>query len=378
MLLPCVLLCFLSCGKKLEDSPKDANNDISEVEQQKTIQTIDESLKQRLYLAIDSNDSLLVESALREIPSVDFLFVDGQTPVIKAIKESKASIIAKIIEKSTELNLKNKDGETALIRAIKQGNLFATRLIIKKKADLDLTDANGVSPLLHAVYTSSQQMALSLIKHGASLKASENKGEDIEALVARFGLDQLAELVPLINNHSTPSNKMLRDAIKSANTNFVEYLLINHNEYKDLMAKRNTLITAMNIDEPNKRKQMLKTLLSKGANPNHSEGVLPLIHAVEQEQLDSVNVLILYADPFLTDDLELTALHYAVEQNNYALTEKIYRNMLEKIGPANSSQLQQIVDRACRNRPRGRRALNRLPNGHENARLIRNLLVCYN
>lgn len=362
---------FISCGKELKDTKKEPSLGST----QPSAQTeVDNVARQTLYYAIESNDGLQVESILGQNLNVDFQFVDGETPLIMAIRKARTDVIVQILNKTKNLDLKNAKGETPLIKAIKNNNTFVVRLLSNRKVDLNLADDAGLKPLEHAIYKSNQQLVLNLIKNGADIHIVPADQKSVMELAEHFQLTEVMELLPLIENHTEVSSKMLNDAIKSGNHNFLEYLLINHREYRDLIRERNVLITAMNINSQSDRERMLKTLLAKGADPNNNEGVLPLIHAVESEQQESVETLLLYANPFLTDDMNLTALHYAVELNNYAIVEKVYLNMVAKSTTDIQNNLSLIVTGACQSRPRIRRPTNQQA---LNLRYITNLLRCY-
>ena len=367
------LSCLISCGKELKDSTPEP--DLAAADGSPVV-SIENQAMQRLYFALQSNDAGIVRSSLQEFNHLDYLFVDGQTPLIMAIENAKTEIIIQVINKTNNLNMKNSVGDSALIAAIKKNNSFVVRLLISRGADLNLNDRNKISPLEHSIYLANEEIVLLLLKNGARLDIHLPHEKSLLELAKEFQLNQVENLLPLIAKHETPSNKMLNDAIKSGNQNFLEFLLINFEAYRDLIRARNVLITAMNLENQTTRERMLRTLLSQGANPNNTEGVLPLIHATETLQKSSVEILLIYANPFLKDDEGLTALHYAVEANNYSIVEKIYRNMVAKSPNYDNSDLSQIVSSACLLRPKFRTAIT-MPNGYSNLTYITNLLSCY-
>ena len=92
-----LVMALVGCGKKSDDTAKKVVIE-DRTPPQRTI--VDDKSQKELSDAILSNDSLLVDYALEENESIDYLFVDGETPLTKAIKNANNIIITKLINRS--------------------------------------------------------------------------------------------------------------------------------------------------------------------------------------------------------------------------------------------------------------------------------------
>ncbi len=376
--LTSILLCLIviSCGKELEDTkPNSENNNETPSVREESVDLFSKENKERLYLAIKSDDKSIVKSAVNTMPHLDFLFETGESPLSLAISEARSEIILLIINKVKNFNLLDLKGTSPLVAAIKKNNLLIVKLLIAKEADLNIEDKNKITPLYHALYRANEDIALELIVNGADL--IDQGPFTIEELATDMRLKKVTELIPLIKNIRVLNDGQLIRAVRSGNANFVEYLLKNYAEFNDVIKQRNVLSSAINIDDEKSRLTMMETLLKLGADPNNKEGVPALIHATEKSQQKSVELLLQYADPFIEDATGSNALHYAVEQNNFILAQKIYLNMKQKVITGHSNDdLDNVVARACIRRPAWRN-LRYLTNGYSNYRGISNMLNCY-
>lgn len=367
-------LFLISCGSDIKDTaPSDNNGSASGEESIISGEEVSAANKQKLYVALQSDDSNIVRSALREQAHIDYIFESGETPLTLAISQNRSEIVFLLINKAKNFNIKEASGETPLIKSIKRNNILVLDLLIRKGVDLELADDNGVSPLYHALYRANEIIAVELLKNGAQLKDQGTK--TIRELADDFNLRRVERILPLIENHSQPRDSELIRAIRSGNVDYVNYLLINFESYRMSIVERNVIIEAINLQNESTRISMVNALLDRGADPNNMEGVPPLIAATEEQQVRTVELLLLYADPFIRDDFNETALHYAVRSNNYLIVQKIYINMTQKVTTgASNANLEEITFGACSQRVRTRRLS---PSQTTNRRNISNLLNCY-
>ncbi|MAZ48011.1 MAG: hypothetical protein CME65_05575 [Halobacteriovoraceae bacterium] len=367
-------LLLVSCGSDIKDTaPGDSSNSSSNGDALVSNEEVTAANKQKLYLALQSDDSNIVRIALQEQAHIDYLFENGESPLTYAIAENRSEIVFMIINKAKNFDIRESSGETPLIKAIKRNNILVLDLLIRKGADLELLDSNGVSPLYHALYRANEVIAINLLKNGAELR--DQGAKSIRELATDFNLRRVSLLIPLIENHDQPRDSELIRAIRSGNVDYVNYLLINFEFYRMSIVERNVIIVAINIEDESTRISMVNALLDGGANPDNIEGVPALIAATEEEQLRTVELLLLYADPFILDDYNETALHYAVRSNNYMIVQKIYINMTTKVtSGASNANLEEITTSACAQRIRTRRLTSAQTIDRRN---ISSLLNCY-
>ncbi|MEE2672018.1 MAG: hypothetical protein VYA54_09915, partial [Bdellovibrionota bacterium] len=125
--LTSILLCLIviSCGKELEDTkPNSENNNETPSVREESVDLFSKENKERLYLAIKSDDKSIVKSAVNTMPHLDFLFETGESPLSLAISEARSEIILLIINKVKNFNLLDLKGTSPLVAAIKKNNLL--------------------------------------------------------------------------------------------------------------------------------------------------------------------------------------------------------------------------------------------------------------
>ncbi|KAJ6250262.1 cyclin-dependent kinase inhibitor 2c [Anaeramoeba flamelloides] len=102
----------------------------------------------------------------------------GDTPLSHAITtDMKTKIIKCLIEKTPNLNLRDKDGFTPIFHACtKPSRKKVLRLLLENKAKLNLVDKKGLSPLLHACLSKLPINEIELLlEYGALIKVGKKK-----------------------------------------------------------------------------------------------------------------------------------------------------------------------------------------------------------
>ncbi len=354
------LLALASCGKKIEESgstkidytKSTKNNSDSKNKDKNKSNEVPEELKLELFRAIEANDSNLVKTALDNHQFIEYKFDNGETPLTLAIKIAKTEIISKIIQKSKDLNLKNGNNTPAIHIAIRKNNLFIVNLLLSKKVNLNITDRNGVAPIILALNTTNQVIITKLITNGASINTTDKLNRTVKETAVNLGLIKVLDLISFAEANKSVTNKAINDAVKSANTNYVDYLLNNYPKYKEIIKKRNVLITALDIDDRELRKEMIYKLLARGAVPNNTEGIPPLIYAILQKHNESIEILLNYgANVLLTDENGANALDYAVNLLNANAVRLFRANLNSKVNELEHNTLPFVYRTACTYRP---------------------------
>jgi ankyrin repeat protein len=373
-------LVLIGCGKKLEDS-KDKNPKSSTPETEVSDYNIVQDLRDELYQAITSNDTLMTEHAYDRNESVDFKFENGETPLTLAIKLAKTEIVSFIIEKTKNLNLRNASGQTALIISLQMQKTYSLNQLIKNKVDLNHTDSNGIAPLMYAYAYSKERTILKLLKYGANGNIKDTSEVPFKKLLAQKKYIKAWNLLSNINsvNENPLSSLELIKAIESNNLLFIEYVLLNSEDYSELLKEENFLFNAINIDTKKKRKEVLRLLLKYGANPNNSDKILPLIHSIVFEQPETMSLLFAYsANPLTIDHNNRKSLGYAVELGNFEMVKQVYKQIIRKYQRNWSINLYKERREACVYLPSKYTIRNNSSLNKKEVKKIQNYLNCNN
>ncbi|XP_041091119.1 B-cell lymphoma 3 protein-like isoform X2 [Polyodon spathula] len=184
-------------------------------------------------------------------------------PVIYPMEDKLASDIAMATRQ-------DEDGDTALHIAVVQGQelmvLALTHILQQGKRDLDTYNNLRQTPLHLAVITHQPQMVSHLVGQGASAMLLDRNGQTS---------------IHLACEHSQ------QDCLQE--------ILVRSQNKLDLEARNYQGFTPLHIAVNNNRKDLLTTLLSRGADIDAVDiksGRSPLIHAVENNSLEMVNFLI--------------------------------------------------------------------------------------
>ncbi|KAK3386051.1 ankyrin repeat-containing domain protein [Podospora didyma] len=113
----------------------------------------------------ETMDALLEAGA-----NIDIRDLNGQTPLGRAARESKAAATKLLITKGASVNVIDEYGATPLHRAARTLNVRLAEHLIKGGAELSILDKNGYSPIhLAAIYGTSEMLEF-LAGHGADLE----------------------------------------------------------------------------------------------------------------------------------------------------------------------------------------------------------------
>lgn len=317
----CCLMVFFtllaSCGKKIEESANNnsanaQDNNPQEGDQTKTKSNLD---KESLFDAILANDSNLISVALKNNDHIDYHFENGQTPLTMAILSAKTEIISILIHHAKNLNLKNTLGDSPLHLAIHKSNDFIINLLINKNVDLNLKNKQGLTPLIYSLKKTYQEISVKLITQGANLSDTDQDGRTVYMIATDYRLFQVLEFLNLIREFDEFKNiDKLEMAIPRANTDFVEYLLVNHQKLNPPQKVDNYLNLAMEIDDDYIATKMIEKLIQRGANINQApqDELPPIIKATILKKYNIISKLLDYrVDLTIADADNKTALDHA-------------------------------------------------------------------
>ncbi len=354
----CYLLSTVGCGRNIKESEKAKFNseDILHREETKLQQR-----KEHLKDAIIAGDLTMVNSTLKEFSDLNFHFENGETPLSLAIINEKEEIVSSLLRSNTKINtnLKNIKGNTPLHLAILNNKEVTLRNLIKYGANPNVKNKEKLIPLQICFNYEQEKdavlkesFAITLVIHGAYNNLAYEEKRNILFAAKDKKFNDLSDLLRRVHKHKKVSSKNLNDAVKGTNVYFLDYLLNNFEAYRKLVRERNVLVTAMDIDDPVLRINILTKLIAAGANVNNPEGLAPLINAAINNDLSSTKLLLRYnADPFMLSDEDLTALDYAVQYLNLDIVKELIGPMKLQQANDDTANLDAIFTQACENLP---------------------------
>lgn len=381
------LILLFSCGKKAQDNPEEKPL-IDRPSAKREI--IDENSKLHLRNAIIANDMVMLESALENIQNLNFHFVDGQTPLTKAIKFADNDVIMSLLKYEVDINLTAQDGSSPINLVIKKKNKKILYRLLELGVKLNAIDNSGMTPLVNTIFFYNETEAINLVKHGANVTGIDQRsGISIEELANLFGFLKLHKLIVNIKSHEKIDEKYMRKAISAGDTTFVDYLLLRHPEYVAIINEKNMLLDVLKvsvseIDSENAaiRWFMLNDMLAAGANGHNENGQSPLHYTIENDMFNEMDRLLRYGAQIEHENEDgLNALTLAASTKKLKFTQELYRilqNKLKNSTPSEfeilSQEFDQLLEKACLLVPKPSRML--FSRTDPDLKEIRELLKC--
>lgn len=205
-----------------------------------------------------------------------------------ASQEGNTDTVELLISKGTNINQPDMNGDTPLIVAIKNGKTVIVDLLISKGADINQPNKIGDTPLIIAAQQGNIAIARRLVKNDANIitRGSGNKTavEKANGLVTTFLLKKIKHFKWLAHE--------LREACHYRNRAKVERL-IESKAPVDWLDKKGW--TPLTISSYEGYIEIVQLLISKGANVNTAVKTIeqtPLYIASEKGETDIVKLLI--------------------------------------------------------------------------------------
>lgn len=219
-------------------------------------------------------DEYMTRDVLRHGVDIDIHNLDGETPLMCAVKVDKKEVVTLLLENNANVNVRaSESGETCLhLATAKDKTGTITRLLLKRGADLEATDEMGLTPLSAAAFHGNDVVAQILVEQGAHQQASDAlhyatmygnhdfmarllspRGPDFEAFyeASSYGL----------------SLQPRQDTTAKRRVSLVR-MLLNHGA--DIHARNNEGFTPMQIAAVAAQGHLVEILLKQGAT---AEGV---------------------------------------------------------------------------------------------------------
>lgn len=104
------------------------------------------------------------------------------SPLTEALWETNFEITKYLVENGADVNIQRENGDTALLVAVwNEKNLTAVNLLIQKGADVNKLNDDKQSPLLKAIQYNLYDIAVLLLKNGASTEVTDFYGHTIQS-----------------------------------------------------------------------------------------------------------------------------------------------------------------------------------------------------
>jgi ankyrin repeat protein len=261
-----------------------------------------------LILAVQKGYPPVVSSLLANGADIEAKDKKGKTALIWAVSNNDIGITTQLLEKKPKIDSKDNDGWPALHIAAKKGFNEITNLLCKHGSDINskITQA-GKSPLMLSSEFGHTETAKTLIENGASVNAQDNEGSGALFLAAEGGhLDTVNLLLDNGADFKAESKEGVTALMVAAYQGHkpVLELLIERGSPVDARSKK-IGISALWAAAWQGKTKIIDYLWQQGADVNvkSKKGESPLIIAVENNQFDSVRMLL---DKGVDQDIETT------------------------------------------------------------------------
>ncbi len=224
--------------------------------------------KNALINAINKKDSIQANRLIEKGTNLNVKDFAGRTPLIWAIMRGMNETAKLLIQKGVDINAEDIRGNSAVHYAVSTKNTQAIDILIKNKAKINKKNNAGNAPLYYAMIAKDwcDVTTSILIKYGADLNITDNKGRTplLWAITRRMN-DVLKKIIRKklnLNITDIYGNTALHYAAWVQNTGAVKILL----QHKvNVNAKNNTGQTPLRYAKRRKNQYIEKLLVNAGA-----------------------------------------------------------------------------------------------------------------
>lgn len=319
------MLMVSGCGKEAKVKDKDEPQDKAFLPSEAEVYF--KALKD-IEAAINNNDREALEKAIFNHPEIDLnqVLTSGETFLIMAIQKNFPEIQNLLIEKGARLSQANINKETPLMVAVKTGSLSCVRFLLEYEVELDRKNNNGETALHIALKSNAEEIALTLIKRGANLEVSDKSNKNALRLAEENSCNEALELIKSIQQveYGTPDLASFRNILVQGDVNRLNKVLSRYPNIAADYESINPLALLVDNKDQNTAIRSATLLLDHKANVNGplNADITPLIAATTKLNKGFVNLFLSReANPQLQDKEGKSALIHAVELNDLELVD---------------------------------------------------------
>jgi len=220
-----------------------------------------------------------------------------------------------LLQQGVDVNAISGEGDTALYRACRSQQLEVVPTLLEAGADVNLT-SNKLYPLMAACEVGSAEIICLLVKAGADMKCSNCKNETCLHAV-------LNACASTMDSWKSDTHCIQRQEALKRYTSIAEILL---SVGTDINKVNRRGASALYFACVRGETELVKLLLSHGANPNTRSGTYAMLAACRGCHYDVVKLLLDYnADLAVLDNRGKTVLHCVLEcgESHHKRTELI-------------------------------------------------------
>lgn len=224
-----------------------------------------------LHWAVYKIDVELVDALLEAGAKPAVVNAYGSSPIGEAVNVANAGLVEKLLDAGADVEAPNLDGQTALMLAARSGSIDVAELLVAHGADVNTRETwRGQTALMWAADADFPEMARLLIEHGAEV--------DIRAVANDWRAQITSE--PRAQYRPTGGLTPLLYAARSGCAGCVAAIL---DAGANIDRPNPDGVTALMIALDNRRFDVAKVLLERGANPHTWDwwGRTPLYVAVD-------------------------------------------------------------------------------------------------
>ena len=195
------------------------------------------------------------------------------TALMYAVKWGSLDAVKILLTRGTDVNKLNKRGETAVICAAKENHDACLELLLKSGADINTQANSGCTALMYAAELLSTNCFNLLLNTGADVNIRNEDGAD--ALQFALQSHDDACTISCIDAGAEVTTEVLMWASKKGYLKYVNKCIDDGVDVNYMDSYRNTLLIAAAdghaLNQCSKeRNETIKSLLTSGANVNHS------------------------------------------------------------------------------------------------------------
>ncbi|PSN51165.1 hypothetical protein C0J52_06081, partial [Blattella germanica] len=129
-----------------------------------------------VHLAVNFHLVRTVDLLLNFECDFDGINREGETPLLTAVKLGNKELAIKLLKDGANPNAKDGYGNTPMHYAAVMNLVKVVDCLLELKCDIDSTNRGGETPLLKAIERENEEIAITLLKHGANPNAKDEYG----------------------------------------------------------------------------------------------------------------------------------------------------------------------------------------------------------